>query len=97
MQAVLRPLAHGNTGPDRDARICAQAETLRQRVAAIAAAPVPAEAQPHADAWRSGTTTLTRQADELVAECAGTSRAAVFQRLEALHVTFHDLTSHLQR
>lgn len=95
MQDVLRPLAHGNTGPDRDARICAQAETLRQRVAAVVAAPVPAAAQSHADAWRDGTVTLSRQADALVAECSGSSRAAVFPRLEELHVTFHGLTENL--
>ena len=60
MQAVLRPLAHGELGADREARICTQAETLRQRAAAIAAAPVPSEAQPRADVWRAGTASLTR-------------------------------------
>lgn len=95
MQAVLRPLAHGNVGPDRDTRICAQAETLRQRVSAIAAGTVPAQAQPRADAWRAGTARLSREAEALVAECAGTTRTAVFERLEALHVAFHDLTEDL--
>lgn len=95
MQAVLRPVAHGNVGPDRDARICAQAETLRQRAGAIAAGAIPAQAQPRSDAWRAGTARLTREADALVAECAGTTRTAVFERLEALHVAFHDLTEDL--
>lgn len=95
MQGVLRPVAHGNVGPDRDARICAQAETLRQRAGAIAAGAIPAQAQPRADVWRAGTARLTREADALVAECANTTRAAVFQRLEALHVAFHDLAEDL--
>jgi hypothetical protein len=83
MQVVLRPLAHGNVGPERDARICAQVGALHERVAAIVAAPVPAEAQSHADAWRAGTARLSREGDALLAECGGPTRA------------FHDLTADL--
>jgi hypothetical protein len=95
MQLVLRPLAHGNTGADRDARICAQAQTLRDRVAAVVAAPVPAEAQTSAEAWRSGTARLAREGDALVATCTIDTRAGVSERLEALHVAFHELTEDL--
>ncbi|MFO0646465.1 MAG: hypothetical protein U0326_09525 [Polyangiales bacterium] len=95
MQVVLRPLAHGDLGAERDTRICAGADSLRQRAGAIVAAPVPAAASADADAWRAGVARLSREADALVAECTSPARAAVAQRLEALHVAFHELTDNL--
>lgn len=98
MWDALRPLTHGRAGSvpaERDGRICAQLETLRQRASALAAAPVPAGAASRADAWRAGTTQLVREADALVVACADPTRAGVFERLEALHVAFHELTEDL--
>ncbi len=98
MWDALRPLTHGRAGSvptERDGRICAQVDTLRQRAGVLAAAPVPAGAESRADAWRAGTTRLVREADALVASCADPTRAGAFERLEALHVAFHELTEDL--
>lgn len=98
MWDTLRPLTHGRAGSvpaERDARICAQVEALRQRANALAASPVPAEEEGRVGAWRAGTTRLVRAADALVPACADPTRAAVFERLEALHVAFHELTADL--
>lgn len=98
MWDALRPLTHGRAGSipaERDGRICAQVETLRQRASAMAAAPVPAGAEARAEAWHVGTARLTREADALVAACADPTRAAVHERVEAMHVAFHELTADL--
>lgn len=98
MWDALRPLTHGRAGSvpaERDGRICAPVDTLRQRANALAAAPVPARAESRAEAWRTGTTRLVREADALVTACADPARAAVFERLEALHGAFHELTEDL--
>lgn len=98
MWDALRPLTHGRAGSvpaERDARICAQVEVLRQRASAMAAAPVPAGAEARADAWRAGTARLTREADALATACADPTRAGAYERVEAMHVAFHDITADL--
>lgn len=98
MWDALRPLTHGRAGAvpaERDARICAQVEVLRQRADAMAAAPVPAGAEGRADAWRAGTARLTREAAALATACADPARAGAHERVKAMHIAFHEITADL--
>jgi hypothetical protein len=89
LHAVLAPIWHGTPGPDRVAKACEQAKAMRDRAAAVQAAPAPAKAP--AEGYKAAAERLTAAGDALVASCATPGRPEAEAKLVAFHDAFHKI------
>jgi hypothetical protein len=86
LHAVLAPVWHSAPGAGRAAKACEQAQALRERAAAVSAAPPPEGASPERAA---ATKDLVTAADALVAACAAEGKPEVEAKLSTFHDAFH--------
>ena len=88
---VLAPLWHGDKGPDRVTKTCAQASAMEGKAAAIEQAPAPE----HADGagWKADAGALTAATKALTAECAKEGRPEFEARFGTVHESFEKLAS----
>lgn len=87
VHAVLAPIWHSPEGPERVAKACEQAQTMRDKSAGVEAAPAPDGAD--AAAYQAAAKDMTAAADALVAACAADGRPDVAAKLSAFHDAFH--------
>lgn len=88
---VLRPLWHSDPGPERDARICAQANDLAARADAVAADGVPPAHAERSVEWHAATASLVDRTRAVQRACAANTQAGVPTALSAAHDAFHAL------
>lgn len=85
--AVLSPLWHADKSPERTAKTCDQAATLRGHATAVEAGPPPAGAS--ADAFKASAKTMTEAVDALIAACGADGRPEVEAKFAVVHDAFH--------
>jgi len=85
--AVLAPIWHADKSPERTAKMCSEAATLRERATAVEAAPAPAGVS--ADAAKAHAKQLTASVDALLAACAADGRPEVEAKFSLLHDAYH--------
>ena len=87
VHAVLAPIWHSPAGPDRLAKACDQAKVMRDKSAAVEAAPAPAGAD--AAAYTAAAKEMTAAGDTLVTACAAAGRPDAEAKFAAFHTAFH--------
>lgn len=86
LHAVLAPVWH-DKGPDRLTKACDQAQAMRDKSAAVEAAPAPSGAD--AAAYSTAAKEMTAAADALIAACAADGRPDVEAKFSTFHDAFH--------
>jgi hypothetical protein len=86
LHGVLAPIWH-DKGPDRLTKACDQAKVMREKSAAVEAAPAPAGAD--AAALGAAAEEMTAAGDALIAACAASGRPDVEAKFSAFHDAFH--------
>jgi hypothetical protein len=89
---VLMPLWHADESPERAARTCDAAATLRERAQAIVDAPAPEAAKADEAAWKDAATALVGAIDAMITACAADGRPGFSAAFGAVHDAFHKLT-----
>lgn len=87
VHAILAPIWHSPEGPDRITNACGQAQAMRDKSAAVEAAPAPEGAD--SAAYMAAAKEMTAAGDALIAACAADGRPDAAAKFSAFHDAFH--------